>query len=66
MSDSTPVAAADQEVVITRLFDAPREQVFHAWTDPTRSPPGTAPSTSTRRVSGSASIRAWAGATSSR
>jgi uncharacterized protein YndB with AHSA1/START domain len=34
MSDSTPVAAADQEVVITRLFDAPREQVFHAWTDP--------------------------------
>jgi uncharacterized protein YndB with AHSA1/START domain len=34
MSDSTPVAAADQEVAITRLFDAPREQVFRAWTDP--------------------------------
>jgi len=34
MSDSTPVAAADREVAITRLFDAPREQVFRAWTDP--------------------------------
>jgi uncharacterized protein YndB with AHSA1/START domain len=34
MSDSTPVAAADQEVLITRIFDAPREQVFRAWTDP--------------------------------
>ena len=34
MSDSMPAAAADQEVVITRLFDAPREQVFRAWTDP--------------------------------
>jgi uncharacterized protein YndB with AHSA1/START domain len=33
MSDSTPVAPADQ-VLITRIFDAPREQVFHAWTDP--------------------------------
>ena len=26
--------AADQEVLITRIFDAPREQVFRAWTDP--------------------------------
>jgi uncharacterized protein YndB with AHSA1/START domain len=34
MSDSTPVAAADQQVLITRIFDAPREQVFRAWTDP--------------------------------
>jgi uncharacterized protein YndB with AHSA1/START domain len=35
MSDSTPVAGADQEVVlITRIFDAPRERVFRAWTDP--------------------------------
>jgi uncharacterized protein YndB with AHSA1/START domain len=34
MSDSPPTAAADQEVVITRLFDAPRERVFKAWTDP--------------------------------
>jgi uncharacterized protein YndB with AHSA1/START domain len=33
MSDSTP-AAADQEVLITRIFEAPREQVFKAWTDP--------------------------------
>jgi uncharacterized protein YndB with AHSA1/START domain len=34
MSDSTPVAASDQEVLITRIFDAPRERVFKAWTDP--------------------------------
>jgi uncharacterized protein YndB with AHSA1/START domain len=34
MSDSTPVAGADQEVLITRIFDAPRERVFRAWTDP--------------------------------
>jgi uncharacterized protein YndB with AHSA1/START domain len=34
MSDSTPATAAGQEVVITRVFDAPREQVFKAWTDP--------------------------------
>jgi uncharacterized protein YndB with AHSA1/START domain len=33
MSDQTP-AAADQEVLITRIFEAPREQVFRAWTDP--------------------------------
>jgi len=31
MSD---VAAADQQVVIERIFDAPRERVFRAWTDP--------------------------------
>ena len=34
MSDSTPVAAADQQVLITRIFDAPRKTVFKAWTDP--------------------------------
>jgi uncharacterized protein YndB with AHSA1/START domain len=34
MSDSTPAAAAEQEVLITRIFEAPRERVFHAWTDP--------------------------------
>ena len=28
MTDSTPVTAADQEVLITRIFDASREQVF--------------------------------------
>jgi uncharacterized protein YndB with AHSA1/START domain len=34
MSDSTPEAATDQEVLITRIFEAPRERVFRAWTDP--------------------------------
>jgi uncharacterized protein YndB with AHSA1/START domain len=34
MSDSTPVTASDQEILITRIFDAPRERVFRAWTDP--------------------------------
>ena len=34
MSDSTEATGADQEVLITRIFDAPREQVFRAWTDP--------------------------------
>jgi uncharacterized protein YndB with AHSA1/START domain len=33
MSDRTPIAA-DQVVLITRIFDAPREDVFRAWTDP--------------------------------
>jgi uncharacterized protein YndB with AHSA1/START domain len=31
MSEAT---AADQQVLITRIFDAPREEVFRAWTDP--------------------------------
>ena len=26
--------AADQQVLITRIFEAPRERVFRAWTDP--------------------------------
>ena len=34
MSDSIPATTADQEVLITRIFDAPRERVFRAWTDP--------------------------------
>jgi uncharacterized protein YndB with AHSA1/START domain len=29
-----PVTAADQQVLITRIFEAPRERVFRAWTDP--------------------------------
>lgn len=35
-TSSTPVATepADREVFITRIFDAPRELVFKAWTDP--------------------------------
>jgi uncharacterized protein YndB with AHSA1/START domain len=34
MSDSTPVAAGDRQVLITRIFDAPRERVFRAWIEP--------------------------------
>ena len=34
MTDSTSRPAADQQVLITRIFDAPRERVFAAWTDP--------------------------------
>jgi uncharacterized protein YndB with AHSA1/START domain len=34
MTDSNPAAATDQEVRITRVFEAPRERVFSAWTDP--------------------------------
>jgi uncharacterized protein YndB with AHSA1/START domain len=33
MNDSPPAAAADQ-VLITRIFDATRGEVFRAWTDP--------------------------------
>ena len=34
MSDSTPVQTDEQQITITRVFDAPRELVFKAWTDP--------------------------------
>ena len=34
MNDPTPEATADQNVLITHIFDAPRERVFKAWTDP--------------------------------
>ena len=33
MNEPTPLTAADQDVLITRIFDAPRERVFKAWTD---------------------------------
>src|SRR5262245_50490375 len=33
-SPSTGLQAADRALVITRAFDAPRELVFQAWTDP--------------------------------
>jgi uncharacterized protein YndB with AHSA1/START domain len=34
MSDPTPATSADQEIVITRTFEGPRERVFRAWIDP--------------------------------
>ncbi|HEV2875270.1 MAG TPA: SRPBCC domain-containing protein [Thermoleophilaceae bacterium] len=34
MSDPTRVPDADREVLITRIFEAPRERLFRAWTDP--------------------------------
>ncbi|MGE3811190.1 MAG: SRPBCC domain-containing protein [Candidatus Nanopelagicales bacterium] len=34
MSDAIPAAGADEQVLITRIFEARREQVFRAWTDP--------------------------------
>jgi uncharacterized protein YndB with AHSA1/START domain len=34
MSDSTPAQTAEHQINITRVFDAPRELVFRAWTDP--------------------------------
>jgi uncharacterized protein YndB with AHSA1/START domain len=33
MNDPTPVAAADEQILITPIFDTPREHVFKAWTD---------------------------------
>src|SRR4051795_13731464 len=34
MPDSPPAQTADQQVVMTRVFDARRDVVFRAWTDP--------------------------------
>ncbi len=36
MSDPTedPTEAVGEQILITRIFDAPRERVFRAWTDP--------------------------------
>ena len=34
MAESEATATADREIVVTRVFDAPRELVFEAWTDP--------------------------------
>jgi uncharacterized protein YndB with AHSA1/START domain len=31
---ATPTLPAGREIVLTRVFDAPRELVFQAWTDP--------------------------------
>lgn len=37
MTETTSTTGpADRELVITRVFDAPRELVFRAWTDPAR------------------------------
>jgi uncharacterized protein YndB with AHSA1/START domain len=33
-SDSAPADTSDREIVVTRVFDAPRALVFKAWTDP--------------------------------
>src|SRR5947207_15661949 len=33
-SDSAAAAAPERELTVTRVFDAPREVVFGAWTDP--------------------------------
>lgn len=34
MADSTPQGEAKQDLVFTRVFDAPLERVWKAWTDP--------------------------------
>jgi len=34
MAETKATATADREIVVTRVFDAPRELVFEAWTDP--------------------------------
>jgi uncharacterized protein YndB with AHSA1/START domain len=34
MSDPSSATATDEQVLITRIFDAPRDRVFAAWTDP--------------------------------
>jgi uncharacterized protein YndB with AHSA1/START domain len=34
MVESEATATTDREIVVTRVFDAPRELVFQAWTDP--------------------------------
>jgi uncharacterized protein YndB with AHSA1/START domain len=34
MTDPIFAQAAEQQIVLTRVFDAPRELVFKAWTDP--------------------------------
>ncbi len=34
ISDSAPEDTSDREIVVTRVFDAPRALVFKLWTDP--------------------------------
>jgi uncharacterized protein YndB with AHSA1/START domain len=36
VSDTQAGVTSDREIVVTRVFDAPRERVFEAWTDPER------------------------------
>ena len=57
--------AQDQQVLITRIFDAPRDLVFQAWTDPDHVAQWFGPTGSTRRATPSRSISGSAAATSS-
>ena len=34
MPDTAPADTSDREIIVTRVFDAPRTLVFKAWTDP--------------------------------
>lgn len=34
MKRMTDIKRADREIIVTRIFNAPRERVFEAWTDP--------------------------------
>ena len=34
MTDPTTITATDHQLLITRIFEAPRERVFAAWTEP--------------------------------
>jgi len=34
MTDTTPADTSDREILVTRVFDAPRALVFKLWTDP--------------------------------
>lgn len=34
MNDATPATTTDQQILLTRIFEAPRERVFRAWTEP--------------------------------
>ncbi len=36
MSDATPETVGEREITITRVFEAPRELVWKAWTEPER------------------------------
>lgn len=36
--DTEPTWSLDREIVLTRVFDAPRELVYRAWTDPEHLP----------------------------
>ena len=38
MTTTTTTTTTSHELVLERIFDAPPEQVFRAWTDPTRLP----------------------------